>query len=256
MLCSSVSKLIVVLALASALPCMQLTAMLQVKKEMKQVIGNMQAPPKDAPALKKNERILSLTHGTADSLNKKMGLQASVPSARNLTPARPRFLAQTKPTKAQVDKKAMKKDTGVDKKKKAVARKLAKKSEKSVAKKPRFLKQKADKDSIVVQYEPAKKKAEVAKKDADFFVKNRNARKLSSHGKKSKKAHKSNKHRKAKKAHKAHKAKKAKKSHKKAHKARNLQENKNKKKERNLMQLPSVNEFLGKQMKKYRGGGY
>jgi hypothetical protein len=271
LLCKSLSKLVIVVVLIASISSLQLTAILKAREEMKQVLSGKTDISKDVKGLKKNERILSLVHGTAQSLNEQMGKQRPTPAARNLTPAKPRFLTQTKALKSKKEEKKTKVGRKAVDVKKNIDKKIQKKDKKSSAYSPRFLKQVADKDSIVVHYEPAKskKKDSPKKKGGDIFKKSEGARNLKllkddyktqskkdrklNHGSKSAKKHHKKAHKKShKKAHKKAHKKVHKKAHKKAHKSRNLKE----KKERNLLQLPSVNEFLGSQMKQYNRGGY
>lgn len=253
----SLPKLVILVALASSVASLQLTAILKAREDMKKVLQDGADLSKEVNSANKNERILSLVHGTAKELNDQMGKKNPSPSARNLTPGKPRFLLQS-----SFDKKQEKKAKVVRKEEKKV-------NSRESSRPARSLKQVADKDSIVVQYEPVKKakKDNIKNKGKGFFKNDKEASKVKAtkddkkkqdrklackNCKKAKKAHKAHKkHKKAhKKAHKKHK--KVHKAHKKAHKNRNLKS----KKERNLMQLPSVNEFLGNEMRKYNRSGY
>lgn len=280
----SLSKLALLLALASALSALQLTAILKAREEMKKVLNGGLDITKDLKSAQKNERILSLVHGTANELNEQMGKRNPSPSARNLTPAKPRFLTQTSASTKTLKREKVEKTS-----KKVLMNK------KGAGFSPRFLKRVTDKDSIVVQYEPAKKE-NIKSKGKSFFKDEKSVRKLKntkSNDKKSKaqpsprklvsdkksskatpstparklqlqakRAHKNShiKHHKKhhKKSHKKHHKKHHKKAHRKAHKAHKAHKSRNlkEKKERKLMQLPSVNEFLGNEMKRFNRRGY
>ena len=188
----SLSKLAVIMALTVAMSSMNLTSVLNARKEMDEILKGKMPVGEGIDTPKKNERVLSLVHGTARSLDRELGKVNPSPIARNLTPVKPRYLEQIEPksnSNNEINKKTKTQRKIIGKLSQEKSKKETGKADRMLNKKgtgfsPRFLKQMADKDSIVVHYEPAKKvkkdqqNTDVKKKGKDFFKSGAVARKL------------------------------------------------------------------------------